>query len=145
MFPHRAGIDQSAGEQLIHGEDIPVAASLLLGQHPLVEVGPVTVLGAVFVEGLSLQAGAVIVRLGHLQVISQRPCQILHPLHIVRPVVQGHIGHRRTVHLFFCRVHRRLGAAAQQQTGQQGRQDSLFHRTSFQKERSLRPRSFFTG
>ena len=134
---HGPGVHQPAGEQLVQGEDVPVAPGLLLGQDPFEQVRPVAGLGAVFIEGLAVQGGVVVVRLRQQQLVAQGVRQIHHPLRVVRPVVQGHIGDDRLVRRGALRIRRlrpHRAAARQQRTGQCRRQESSLHRTSrFQK------------
>ena len=83
---------------MVHGQDIAVAARHLLLQYPFVQIRPVSVLGAVFIEGLAVQPCLVVVPLRHPQLITQGIRQIYHPLLVVRPVIQGHVGDHRLVH-----------------------------------------------
>ena len=127
------GAHQPPGVELIQGEDVAVAPRRLLLQHPLVQPPHVPMLGAVFVEGLAVQGGPVQVPVRHGQGVAQRLRQIHHPLHVVGPVVQGHIGNRLPrLGGGGLRVGQGLrppgGAAAQQNHRQQQRKHSHLHK-----------------
>ena len=85
--------------ELVQGENVAVTASFLLGQDPLHQLPRVAALGSVFILRLTVQTRAVQVRFRHRQLIPQRRRQIFHPLHIVRPVVQGHVSNHRAIRL----------------------------------------------
>ncbi len=143
VFPgEAAGIHQSAGQQLVQGQDIPAAPGLILGQHPLVQRRPVTVLGPVGVGVLSVQTGVVQGFLRHDHLIAQRLRQIDHPVRVHGPVIQGHIGDGSGAlplrHRCRCPLRGRAAARQQQQAQQsaQQRDAQLLHHSDPPVEKS---------
>ncbi len=90
-----AGVDKSAGQELVERQNVAVAAGLLLREHPLVQSGAVAVFKAAFAERLSVEPRAVVLLVRHDELIAERACQIRHPVGVDGAVVQRNVGNCR--------------------------------------------------